>query len=102
MVQAIIEFGYGVIICWMFNLVQLGIAFVLLASSEKSLPFVYVLLSAMGLVQIGYIVPIYRQLRRRAKVHAARGLLVAACGTVIVNTILDYQFFGSRMFHSWW
>ncbi len=101
MLQAIIDFGFGVIICWLFNLVQLGTAFFLLATSEKTLPFVYVLLTALGLVQIGYIAPIYRLLRRRGRLNTARGLLAAACATVIVNAILDYHAFGPRMFHFW-
>ncbi len=99
MLQATIDFGFGVIMCWFFNLVQLGIAFFLLATSEKTLPFVYVLLTALGLVQIGYIVPIYHLLRRKGKLNAARGLLAAACATAVVNAIVDYHMFGSRIFH---
>lgn len=101
MVQAIIEFGYGVIICWMLNLVQLGIAFLLLARSEKALPLVYVLLTALGLVQVGYVAPLYRLLRRKSRFYAARGLLTAACGTLLINMALDYHFFGLRMFSFW-
>ena len=100
-VQAVIEFGYGVIICWMLNLVQLGIAFLLLAGSEKMLPFVYVLLAALGLVQIGYVAPLYRLLRRKKRFHAAHGLLTAACCSLLVNAALDYHFFGLRMFSFW-
>lgn len=96
-----IDFGYGVLIGWFLNLVQLGIALLLLATTEKALPAVYVLLVALGLVQIGYTVPIYRLLRRKGKSTTAFGLLTAACVTAVVNAGLDYYFFGSRVFHFW-
>jgi hypothetical protein len=99
--RSLIEFGYGVLICWFLNLVQLGVAFLLLASSEKTLPFVYVLTAALGLVQIGYAVPLYRLLRRKRRWHTAQGLLTAAVITAVVNAGIDYYFFGSSMFHFW-
>lgn len=95
------DFGYGVLICWFLNLVQLGIAFLLLASSEKTLPAVYVLTTALGLVQIGYAVPIYRLLRRKGKLRTAQGLLAAAVFTAIANAGIDYYLFGPGMFHFW-
>ena len=58
------------LICWLLNVVQLGIAFVLLASSEKTLSSVYVLTLALWLVQFGYVIPIYRVLKRKSRPHA--------------------------------
>jgi hypothetical protein len=75
----------GMLICWLLNLAQLGIAFLLLATSEKTLPTFYVLVFAIGLVQIGYVVPLYRLLRRNGKPRAAQGLIIAAGITAIVN-----------------
>ncbi len=91
----------GMLICWLLNVVQLGIAFLLLAASEKLLPAFYVLVFAIGLVQIGYVVPLYRLLQRTGKPRAARGLMIAASITVIVSAVCDYRFFGSAMFHFW-
>jgi hypothetical protein len=99
--RCFIDFGYGVLICWFLNLVELGIAFLLLATSEKTLPAVYVLTTALGLVQIGYAVPIYRLLRRKGKMHTAQGLLIAACITAVANAGIDYYLFGPRVFHFW-
>lgn len=99
--RSFIDFGFGVLICWFMNLVQLGIAFLLLATSEKALPAFYVLTTAIGLVQIGYALPLYRLLRRKQLVSTARGLLAAACLTVVVNAGVDYYLFGPRMFHFW-
>lgn len=101
MVRSIAEFILGMLICWLLNLVQLGIAFLLLASSEKMLPAVYVMVGGMGLVQVGYVVPIHRLLQRHGKRRVAQGLLLAAFVTLMVNIALDYRFFGSHIFHFW-
>lgn len=101
MLRSVIDFGYGILICWFLNLVQLGIAFLLLATSEKALPSVYVLTTALGLVQIGYVVPIYRLLGRRGKPRTAQGLLTGAAISAIANAGIDYYLFGSSMLHVW-
>lgn len=99
MISSLIDTGYGFLICWLLNLVQFAIALLLLASSEKFLAFVYVMTFALGLVQIGYIIPLYRLLRRHGKPLVARGLLIAACITAFANFVVDYRMFGNRMFH---
>lgn len=101
MVRSIAEFILGMLICWLLNLVQLGVAFILLASSEKILPAVYVMVGGMGLVQIGYVVPIHRLLRRQGRQGAAQGLLLAAFVTLVVNIACAYRFFGTQLFHFW-
>lgn len=82
----------GMLICWLLNLAQLGIAFLLLVASEKMLPAFYVLVFAIGLVQIGYVVPLYRLLRRNGKARAARGLIIAAGITALINAAGAYRF----------
>lgn len=89
------------LICWLLNVVQLGIAFVLLASSEKTLSSVYVLTLALWLVQFGYVIPIYRVLKRNSRPHAAHGLLIAACISAGVTVLLDYKIFGAAAFKFW-
>ena len=99
--KKILEFAAGMVICWLLNVVQLGIAFVLLASSEKALSSVYVLTLALWLVQFGYVIPIYRILKRKQRPYAARGLLTAACISAVITVILDYQIFGAAAFKFW-
>jgi formate-dependent nitrite reductase membrane component NrfD len=77
----------GMLICWLLNMAQLGIAFLLLSASEKMLPSFYVLVFAIGLVQIGYVVPIYHLLQRNGKARAARGLIIAAGITALINAV---------------
>lgn len=85
--------------CWLLNVVQLGIAFVLLSSSEKLLPAVYTLSAALGLVQIGYVVPLWRYLRRKGRRDVAMGIIIAAGITLCINFVVDYHLFGPGMFH---
>lgn len=101
MLRAAFEFISGMMVCWLLNLVQLGIAFVLLSSSEKNLPAVYVLTTALGLVQLGYVVPIYHLLLRWRRRYAGYGLLTAACSSLLSNVVIDYHLFGNAMFHFW-
>ena len=99
MLRAAFEFISGMLVCWLLNLVQLGIAFVLLANSEKALPAVYVLTTALGIVQLGYVVPIYHLLLRRGRRYSGYGLLTAACSSLLSNAVIDYHLFGTAMFH---
>ena len=89
----------GMLICWLLNVVQLSIAFVLLSSTEKLLPAVYTLSLALGLAQIGYVIPLWRLLRRTDKPDVAMGLLIAACTTLCINLVVDFHLFGAGMFH---
>ncbi len=97
MVKRTAEMILGMLICWLLNFVELGIAFLLLATSEKMLPAVYVLAGAIGLVQIGYVIPVFRLLLRKGSPYAAGGLIAGACVTLIINAASDYRAFGPAM-----
>ncbi len=75
-------------ICWLLNIAQLGIGWLLLAADVRMLPAYYVLIGAIGVVQVGYVVPIWRLLRRKGKPRTAKGLAFAACVTLSVNALL--------------
>ncbi len=78
----------GIAICWLLNVAQLGVGWLLLVADVRMLPAYYVLVGAIGLVQIGYVVPIWRLLRRKGKPMTAKGLLLAAALTLIFNVVL--------------
>lgn len=78
----------GAIICWLLNTAQLGIGWLLLVSDDRYLPMVYVLIGAIGVVQVGYVIPIWRLLMRTGKPRTAKGLLMAAGLTAILNVAL--------------
>jgi hypothetical protein len=75
----------GMAICWLLNIAQLGVAWLLLVADVRMLPAYYVLVGAIGVVQVGYVAPIWRLLRRKGKPRTAKGLLLAAVLTLIAN-----------------
>ena len=95
------SFFLGMLVCWLLNVVELGTGLFILFVTDKLLPAVYVLIFAIGLVQIGYVVPLWRFLRRRGKPRAASGLLAGASVTAVLNLIFGYKAFGLEMFGFW-
>ena len=77
----------GLLMCWLLNMVQLGVAWLLFVRSERMLPSVFVLIGALGLLQIGYVVPLWYIFRRRGMKRMAKGLLIAAAFTLLVNVV---------------
>jgi hypothetical protein len=82
------SFIAGLAICWLLNFAQLGIGWLLLVADVRLLPAVYVLIGAIGAVQVGYVVPIWRLLVRKGRPRAAKGMLVAAGLTAIMNAVV--------------
>jgi hypothetical protein len=91
------SFLLGVLLCWLLNLVEICIGLLLWFATERYLPAVYVLIYAVGLVQIGYVVPLWRLLERQGKSRAANGLMWAALLTLAVNLAANYRLFGAQM-----
>ena len=84
----------GMLICWALNVAQLGVTFWLFVLfGESFLSAAYTLIGGVGLLQIAYIVPLYRLLRRKNLPHAARGLALAACLTALLNAGFDVAAF---------
>ncbi len=74
-------------ICWLLNVAQLGVGWLLLVADVRMLPGYYVLVGAVGVVQVGYVIPIWRLLRRRGKPRTAKGMLLAAVLTALMNLV---------------
>jgi hypothetical protein len=75
-------------ICWLLNIAQLGIGWLLLVADVRMLPAYYVLTGAIGVVQVGYVVPLWRLLRRKGKPRTAKGFLLAAGITALMNIVI--------------
>ena len=75
----------GMAICWLLNVAQLGVGWLLLVADVRMLPAYYVLVGAIGVVQVGYVVPIWRLLRRKGKPRTAKGLIIAAILTLVMD-----------------
>jgi hypothetical protein len=80
----------GMAICWLLNVAQLGVGWLLLVADVRMLPAYYVLVGAIGLVQVGYVAPIWRLLVRKGKPRTAQGLLIAAVLTLITDAALVF------------
>jgi len=75
-------------ICWLLNVAQLGVGWLLLVADVRMLPAYYVLVGAIGVVQVGYVVPIWHLLRRKNEPRTARGVMIAAVLTAILNVVM--------------
>jgi hypothetical protein len=83
----------GMAICWLLNVAQLGVGWLLLVADVRMLPAYYVLVGAIGVVQVGYVVPLWRLLRRKGKPRTAKGLLLAAALTALINLVIFWIIF---------
>jgi len=90
----------GMAICWLLNVAQLGVGWLLLVADVRMLPAYYVLVGAIGLVQVGYVVPLWRLLRRKGKPRTANGLLLAAALTAVMNAVVAWVIFTAPHFGS--
>ena len=88
----------GMAICWLLNVAQLGVGWLLLVADVRMLPAYYVLVAAIGLVQVGYVVPLWRLLRRKGKPRTAKGLLLAAAFTAIMDVVVVWVIFTAPHF----
>jgi hypothetical protein len=83
----------GMAICWMLNVTELGVGWLLLVADVRMLPAYYVLIGAIGLVQVGYVVPIWHLLRGKGKPQTARGIMIAAGITALLNVVIALVIF---------
>jgi hypothetical protein len=88
----------GMAICWLLNVAQLGVGWLLLVADVRMLPAYYVLVGAIGIVQVGYVVPLWRLLRRKGKSGTAKGLLLAATLTAVINAVVVWVIFTAPRF----
>lgn len=82
-------------ICWLLNIAQLGIGWLLLVADVRMLPAYYVLIGAIGAVQAGYVIPIWRLLRRKGKPRTGKGVLLGAGLTAFMNIVIVLAIYAS-------
>ena len=78
----------GLATCWLLNFAELSIAWLLVIADVRLLPVYYVMTWAIGVVQVGYVVPLWRLLVRQGLRRTAEGLLTAAALTALANAVL--------------
>lgn len=84
----------GLIVCWLLNMAHIGIAYLVFVSGERMLPTAFVLVGAVGLLQIAYVAPVWYLLRHRGKKRVATGVAIAAGTTLLLNTALWLDLYG--------
>jgi|SRR5215469_8600669 len=77
----------GLLVCWLLNVTQLGIACLSFAFGERTLPAVVVLVGAIGLLQVGYVAPLWYVFRRRGAKKMAKGIALGAVFTLLLNAV---------------
>jgi hypothetical protein len=85
--------GAGMAIGWLLNIAQLGVGWLLVIADVRMLPTYYVLVGAIGAVQVGYIFPLWRLLQQKGKPRTAKGLLLAAALTALMNAVVAWTIF---------
>jgi len=78
----------GLAVCWLLNISEISIGWLLVVADVRLLPAYYVLVWAIGVVQVGYIVPLWRLLKRQGLTGTAKGLLAGAALTALANAVL--------------
>ena len=80
---------YGLLICWGLNTLQIVTGFITLgagaAFERAALVIVIASIGAVGLVQLVYVLPLYFQFRKKGKPDTAKGLVIAASITALLN-----------------
>ena len=75
----------GILLCWLLNVAQIGIAALLLLTGDGALPAFFILITAIGALQLAYVAPLWRLMKRHGKALTARGIVIAASVTAVVN-----------------
>src|SRR4029077_7532156 len=83
----------GMAICWLLNVTEFGVGWLLLVADVRMLPAYYVLVGAIGVVQVGYVVPLWRLLRRKGKPRTAKGMMLAMALTALMNLVIFWIVF---------
>lgn len=72
----------GLACCWGANVAQVILGFILLTTSTM-LPVW--LIGGVGLIQLAYVIPLFRYFQRNGRTMSARGLVIAASVTALLN-----------------
>ncbi|MGC2695988.1 MAG: hypothetical protein WA738_09370, partial [Candidatus Angelobacter sp.] len=80
------------------NIAQFGVGWLLLVADVRMLPAFYVLVGTISVVQVGYVVPIWRLLRRKGKPRTAQGMLLAAALTALMNIVIALMIYTAPRF----
>jgi hypothetical protein len=84
---------WGLLLCWGLNLLHVGLGF-LAIGDLRTLAAPIVLIGGIGLVQLIYVVPLYLNRKTNGKAATAKGLVIAASITALLNATCWGMFMG--------
>ena len=79
------EIAKGIASCFALNLLHLGIAWLLLRGPDPFLMYAVVLITAFGVFQLIYIIPLILFLRKRDRQDFAKGIAIGASIAFLLN-----------------
>jgi len=75
----------GLLLCWICNIVQVGLGFVLILASYPRVVVGIVIFGGVGLVQLAYVVPLCLHYKKLGQRNVVKGLIIAASITALLN-----------------
>ena len=76
----------GLFLCWGLNIVEINVGMLpFMMTNENSTTATVVLVGGIGVVEWLYVVPLYRLFKSRGKPNTAKGLIIAAGITALLN-----------------
>ena len=73
--------GWGLLLCWGVNIGEIVVGFLTLVV----LPLGAALIGGIGIIQLIYVIPLYFSFRKKGKTETAKGLVIAASITALLN-----------------
>jgi hypothetical protein len=84
---------WGLLICWGLNLLNLVLSF-FLGGSASNIGVLFVLVGGIGLIQLLYVIPLYISFKKSGKTDTAKGMVIAASITALLNATCWGMFLG--------
>ena len=86
---------YGLFLCWGTNILQIVVGCATLGMGGENFASAFVVIGGIGLIQLVYVLPMYFQFRKQGKSDTAKGMVIAASITALLNATC-WGMFASR------
>jgi hypothetical protein len=82
----------GLLLCWGMNFVQVWVAGTIAwavsegpGGSDTMVSIAFAIAFSVGLLQLFYVIPLWRALKTNGKTQTIKGVVIAACVTALLN-----------------
>lgn len=73
--------SYGLLLCWVLNTAEIFSGFFLLSAAFLGVA----LIGGIGIIQLIYVLPFYFSFKKQGKSETAKGIVIAASITALLN-----------------